>query len=107
MAGEATSLVLYPSELPYIPEAYTYAGDYLITAAAQRNRNHMQSFVELGDTPFALQELMLDPQTSGGLFLSAPKSCAHELLSAIQEVEPQAKIVGEVLLPQNLPILLR
>jgi len=107
MAGEAASLVLYPSELPYIPQAHTYAGDYLITAAAQRNRNHMQGFVKLGDTPFALQELMLDPQTSGGLFLSAPKSCAQELLSAIQEMEPQARIVGEVLSPQNLPILLR
>jgi len=107
MAGEATSLVLYSSEMPYIPQAYTYAGDYLITAAAQRNRNHMQGFVELGHTPFALQELMLDPQTSGGLFLSAPKSCVQELLIAIQEVEPQARIVGEVLSRQNLSILLR
>ena len=100
-------MVLYRSELPYIQQAYAYAGDYLITAAAQRNRNHMQGFVELGDTPFALQELMFDPQTSGGLFLSAPKSCAQELLKAIQEAEPQAAIVGEVLLPQELPILLR
>ncbi|MDR3601640.1 MAG: selenide, water dikinase SelD [Desulfosporosinus sp.] len=107
MAGEATSLVLYPSELPYISQACAYAGDYLLTAAAQRNRNYMQGFVEMGDTPFVLQELMFDPQTSGGLFLSAPKFCAQELLSAIQEVEPQAAIVGEVLLAQDLPILLR
>lgn len=107
MAGEATSLVIYSSELPYIPQAYTYAGDFLITAAGQRNRNHMLGFVDLGTTPFAAQELMFDPQTSGGLFLSAPKSCAQELLSAIQEVEPQAKIVGEVLPPQNTPILVR
>lgn len=107
MAGEVTSLVLYPSQLPYIQQAYTYAGDYLITAAAQRNRNFMQGFVEFGETPFALQELMLDPQTSGGLFLSAPKLCAEELLSAIQETEPQAAIVGEVTSAQNLPILLR
>lgn len=107
MAGEATSLVLYPKQLPYISQAYTYADDYLITAAAQRNRNFMQGFVELGEIPFALQELMLDPQTSGGLFLSAPKACAEELLSAIQEVEPQAAIVGEVISVQDLPILLR
>ena len=107
MAGKDTSLVLYPSELPYISQAYAYAEDYLLTAAAQRNRNYMQGSVELGDTPFALQELMLDPQTSGGLFLSAPKSCVQELLSAIQEVEPQAAIVGEVLSPQDHSILLR
>jgi len=107
MAGDTASLVLYPTELPYISQAYAYANDYLLTAAAQRNRNHMQSFVEFGKTPFAFQELMFDPQTSGGLFLSVPKSSAHELLSAIREVEPQAAIVGEVLTPQNLPILLR
>lgn len=107
MAGEATSLVLYPSQLPYIHQAYDYAKDYLITAAAQRNRNFMQGFVEYGEVPFALQELMLDPQTSGGLFLSAPKSCAEELLSAIKEAEPQAAIVGEVTLAEDLPILLR
>lgn len=107
MAGEATTLVLYPAQLPYISQAYDYAGDYLITAAAQRNRNFMQGFVEYGETPFALQELMLDPQTSGGLLFSAPKSCAEELLSAIQEAEPQAAIVGEVTVAQDLPILLR
>ncbi|AET69668.1 selenium donor protein [Desulfosporosinus orientis DSM 765] len=107
MAGEAASLVIYSSELPYIPQARTYAGDFLITAAAQRNRNHMGGFVDLGETPFALQELMFDPQTSGGLFLSVPKACAQELLSAIQEVESQAKIVGEVLPPQNSSILVR
>lgn len=107
MAGDSTSLLLYRSELPYIQQAYGYAEEYLTTAAAQRNRNHMHGFVEFDDTPFALQELMLDPQTSGGLFLSVPKSCAHELLTAIQEVEPQARIVGEVLPTQKLPILLR
>lgn len=107
MAGTETSLILYPSELPYISQAYSYAEDYLLTAAGQRNRNFMEGSVEFGDTPFALQELLLDPQTSGGLFLSVPKDSAQELLNAIQEVEPQAAIVGEVAALQNLPILLR
>lgn len=107
MAGGSTTIVLYPSELPYIAQAYTYAQGYLLTAAGQRNRNFMEGAVEFGDTPFPLQELMLDPQTSGGLLLSVPGDCAQEALRAIQEAEPQAALIGEVLPRQDFPILLR
>lgn len=107
MAGKQASIVLYPSQLPYIPQAYTYAEEYLLTAAGQRNRNFMEGAVDFGKTPSPLQELMLDPQTSGGLLLSVPKTCAEEALSAIQEEEPKAAIIGEVVSRQDFPILLR
>lgn len=107
MAGEEVSLILYPSQLPVLPQAYTYAEGYLLTAAGQRNRNFMIGAVEYGDTSFPLQELMLDPQTSGGLLFSVPRVCAQEALSAIREVEPQAAIIGEVIPREDLPIILR
>jgi len=107
MAGESKTIVLYPAQLPYIPQAYTYAQEYLLTAAGQRNRNFMAGAVEFGDLPFPLQELMLDPQTSGGLLLSVPRDCAQEVLKAIQEAEPQAAIIGEVINRQEFPVLLR
>lgn len=107
MAGSESSMALYSSELPYIPQAYAYAEGYLLTAAGQRNRNFMEGAVDFGKTPSPLQELMLDPQTSGGLLLSVPKTCAEEALSAIQEAEPKAAIIGEVVSRQHLPILMR
>ncbi|MGE4272353.1 MAG: selenide, water dikinase SelD [Desulfitobacterium sp.] len=107
MAGKETSVVLYPSQLPYIPQAYTYAEGYLLTAAGQRNRNFMEGAVDFGETSFPLQELMLDPQTSGGLLFSVPKAYGEEALSAIQEAEPQARIIGEILPRFDLPIILR
>ncbi|HHY25292.1 MAG TPA: selenide, water dikinase SelD [Desulfitobacterium dehalogenans] len=107
MAGESATIVLYPSELPFITQAYTYAKEYLLTAAGQRNRNFMVGAVEFGDTSFPLQELMLDPQTSGGLLLSVPGDCAQEVLRAIQEIEPKAALIGEVVTRQGFPILLR
>ncbi|NMA70252.1 MAG: selenide, water dikinase SelD [Desulfitobacterium sp.] len=107
MAGEDVSLVIYPSQLPLLPQAYTYAEGYLLTAAGQRNRNFMEGAVDFGDIPFALQELMLDPQTSGGLLFSVPREVAQEALNAIREGEPQATIIGEVVSREDLPILLR
>jgi selenide,water dikinase len=46
--------------------------------------------------PFAIQELMFDPQTSGGLMMAVAADEAGELLSAIREEDPAAAIIGEV-----------
>ena len=45
-----------------------------MTAAGQRNRNHVQDFVKFVNVPFAMEEVLYDPQTSGGLLISvSPK----------------------------------
>lgn len=107
MAGQENSIVIYSHQLPYIPQAFAYAEGYLLTAAGQRNRNFMEGAVEFGDTLFPLQELMFDPQTSGGLLISVPRSSAEEALNAIREAEPSAAIIGEVLPRQDRSIILR
>nr|WP_073076259.1 selenide, water dikinase SelD [Sporobacter termitidis] len=96
MAGDAVSVVVYPDELPYFDEAYRYAGEYLLTAAGQRNRNHLAGKADVERLPFALQELMFDPQTSGGLLISVAAGEAEDLLSAIRADDPSAQIIGEI-----------
>jgi len=46
--------------------------------------------------PFALQELMFDPQTSGGLLICVAAEQAIDLLAAIRTDDPAAGIIGEV-----------
>ncbi|MDR1250369.1 MAG: selenide, water dikinase SelD, partial [Treponema sp.] len=70
MAGEEAAITLYPDALPVIPEAADYAGEYLLTAAGQRNRRRAEKSVDVGSLPFAVQELIFDPQTSGGLLIA-------------------------------------
>jgi len=105
MASDRVSIKLYPSEIPYIKEAYQYADEYLVTAAGQRNRNHLEGKADVSGLPFALQELMFDPQTSGGLMICASPEQSYDLLTMIQADDPAARIIGEVVKRENNIVL--
>ena len=47
--------------------------------------------------PFAMEEILFDPQTSGGLLLAVPAEQAEKLCLALQKIQPQTAIVGEIL----------
>ncbi|MBQ9580527.1 MAG: selenide, water dikinase SelD, partial [Lachnospiraceae bacterium] len=66
------------------------------TAAGQRNRNFAEGKVRLNDVPFSMEELLFDPQTSGGLLIGIEKDKADELLAKLKRVCTYAAIVGEV-----------
>ncbi|OUN15516.1 selenide, water dikinase SelD [Gemmiger sp. An87] len=87
---------LHWKALPHIPQALEYADEFLLTAAAQRNRNHLEGKVEFEATPFALEELLFDPQTSGGLLVSVPAEQAEESLAAVQALGLGCGIIGHV-----------
>ena len=78
---------------------------FYITAAGQRNRNHMKGKVEFQKESFFMEELLFDPQTSGGLLLSVQKEDAEGLLSEIRDLGLPAAIVGEVTEKEPLKIL--
>ena len=107
ICGGSFSAEIWPQALPVIDEAAAYAGDYLITAAGQRNRNHFSQFGTVDSLPFAIQELMFDPQTSGGLLICVDSGQSRQLLAAIQEDDPEAAIIGRILPRQNITIQLR
>jgi selenide,water dikinase len=108
MAGEAATLVLSPDALPALPRALDYAGEYLLTAAAQRSRNRARGLVDVDALPFAVQELLFDPQTSGGLLIAAPRDEAAELLSRIQKAgDSAAAIIGEVIPKSERPLVFK
>lgn len=96
MTDERVTLVIDTEELPLLPEAYHYAEEFLATAAGQRNRQFMAGKVALEQITPAFQEILFDPQTSGGLLLSVASDQAAACLKAIQETDPVAAIIGEV-----------
>lgn len=94
-------------DLPAITGALAYAGEFLLTGAAQRNRNHLERCVQFEDVPFEVEELLFDPQTSGGLLAAVPAQQAEEILSALRAVGCPAAQVGTVAEKTNTEIVVR
>ena len=106
MCGDTVSAEIWPEELPVFTEAAGYAQDFLLTAAGQRNRNHV-GHGPVDKLPFAVQELMFDPQTSGGLLICVDSEYSAPLLTAIHQDDPAARIIGQILPRQNDIIIFR
>ena len=95
MHGEY-SCRIYASCVPYIEDACRCADEFLLTAAGQRNRNYVESFVDFGGVEFAMEEILLDPQTSGGLLISVAPDDAEALLEELKMLSLPCGMVGEV-----------
>lgn len=104
MMDKKHSCVVYAGHIPVIKEALDYADEFLLTAAGQRNRNHTGPFVEFEDISFAMQEVLFDPQTSGGLLIAVSKEEGEELLKRLKGIGLPAEIVGEIIEKTNVEI---
>lgn len=105
--GQASALI-YSSEIPHIPEAIHYAEEFLITGAAQRNRNFLEGYVQIeAGVPFGIEELLFDPQTSGGLLVSVPKEVGEDVLAELRTFDLPCAIVGEIVAREAKEIIVR
>ncbi len=95
MDGRLSS-VIYADQIPVLEGALACADEFLLTAAAQRNRNHVGGFVKFDQIPFAMEEVLFDPQTSGGLLVAVDPKQAALLLKDLREQGLPASIVGEI-----------
>ena len=55
--------------------------------------------------PFAMQEILFDPQTSGGLLLAVAPEEAESLRDELQKADLPAQIVGEITEKQDTEIV--
>ena len=105
MMDGQNSCHIYADQIPIFEEALRHADEFLLTAAGQRNRNFTSPYVRFEKIPFAMEEILFDPQTSGGLLIALAKEDAPALLEKLQEAGAPAKIVGEVIEKADTEIL--
>lgn len=96
MLGEEYSADIDLKQVPYIPEAYEYAEEFYITAAGQRNRNHVGEQIHFENVPFAMEEILFDPQTSGGLLVSMSPEDGKKALEEICGLGLPCGLVGTI-----------
>lgn len=96
MMDGAHSCRIEAGAVPVFSEALHHADEFLLTAAGQRNRNHTGPFVRFENVPFAMEEVLFDPQTSGGLLVALPKEQAAALAEDLRRGGAPAAVVGEV-----------
>ncbi|MGL4343776.1 MAG: selenide, water dikinase SelD [Cellulosilyticaceae bacterium] len=94
-------------QIPYIPESVHYANEFFITAAGQRNRNHVGERVSFEHVPYAIEEILFDPQTSGGLLVSMHPEDAALAIKEIEALGLPCGIVGTVTKSKDNKIIVR
>ncbi|MEI6826708.1 MAG: selenide, water dikinase SelD [Desulfuromonadales bacterium] len=87
------------SHVPMYLEALEWAAMGLIPAGAYNNRDFRGTFVDFADSvPQNVQDLLFDPQTSGGLLIAVVAEEAERLVTALKAKGIDcAAIVGEVI----------
>ena len=107
MMGRGLSCEIDVKHIPVLPGARESADAFLYTAAGQRNRNHVGAAVQFENVPFSMEEVLFDPQTSGGLLMAAAPDEAEKLEQELQNAGLPARIVGTITEPGEVEIFVR
>lgn len=104
--GSSTTIELWADLLPIISDSIDLAKLGIIPAGAYNNRKHLDNKVILrSEIPQHIEDIMYDPQTSGGLLLSVEQSKAERLLELLrQNNKTECAIVGKVKERTDYPI---
>ena len=68
----------------------------ILPAGVYRNRSFAEAFVDPGDVPLAVQDILYDPQTSGGLLIAVDPADADALERELLPAVPAAQRIGRV-----------
>lgn len=95
--GSGVTIHIQSEMVPYHREAYEFAEMGFIPAGAYRNREYASKGVRVKETVTrAMEDILYDPQTSGGLLMAIPEKEARACLEELQNAVPRAAIVGYV-----------
>ena len=94
-------IMLHSAALPWLPGARRYAQEGCLPGGAGRNRFYLMDEGEpkvrfLRTIEDDIEDLLFDPETSGGLILSLPAERGQELAAAFQEANEPLWLIGEI-----------
>jgi len=97
LASERVRLVFDASALALLPGTARLAQAGMLTGGGRRNRDHLGRRLSLSpDVASVLGEVVVDPQTSGGLLVSLPERHAPGYVRRLHDRGVRPAIVGRV-----------
>ena len=94
--GSDVELHISVGTVDLLPEALEFARMGVLPAGMYRNRTFAEPAVDAGTVETAVQDLLFDPQTSGGLLMAVAPEDADALLAELAPVVPSAQRIGTV-----------
>ncbi len=107
-SGSDKSIEIFSDNVPMIPKALEYAKMGIIPEGMYNNQDYLKDIFRCSsNVPQEMQDVLLDPQTSGGLLLSMPEKDAKEYLSRMEFYTPWTRIIGEVTDKKDFSIIIK
>jgi selenide,water dikinase len=105
--ASCVALQIDVAAVPFLDGALGFADQGLLSAAAYNNRAYAKEAVAFDDDiTLAEQDLLFDPQTSGGLLLCCPQSRAAAFLARARDsLDTACGVVGRVLKQSDGPLI--
>lgn len=94
--GSDMEIEIDTSAIDLIEEAKGFAEMGVLPAGMYRNRTFAEEWVEAGDVPLAVQDMLYDPQTSGGLLIAVDREDADAMYEELKSAVPSAQRIGSV-----------
>lgn len=103
--GSLVTLKFDKQKIPFIKEAREYAEMGLVPQGSYSNRRHIQGKYDLVEVEPWLEDILFDPQTSGGLLISCSEENGQKIMERFSMNDINASIIGSVLLKGEKYIL--
>lgn len=99
------TIKLFKDKIPVIKGAREYAEMGLVPAGTYNNKGYLENKYKLVDIPEWLEDILFDPQTSGGLLISTPKDQVESIMERLMDLEIKSAIIGEVIDKDEVPLI--
>ena len=107
-SGSNKTIKIFTDYLPIIDDALSFAKMGIIPEGMYNNLEYLKDLFKCdNNTSQEMKDLLLDPQTSGGLLISMPEKDALEYVSRMELHNPWTKIIGEVTSKKDYSIIIK
>jgi len=94
--GSNTEAEINVGQIDLITEALDFARMGILPEGMYRNRSFAECAVDAGNVELAKQDMLYDPQTSGGLLIAVDPADADVLFNELKQSVPSAQKIGRI-----------